>query len=260
LTDEKTEEAPTEAPEQPNFPPQALVGIPHNNNLQFPFVQSLLSMLTYEVGRGMDRRFNGWLTAEGCYVHRNRNLIAAQFLADTKATYLWFVDTDIQFNPNTLHRMCDKADEIDADVLACPYLLLGPEISFYAEAGAGHYVSYDQLKHDEVYDLDSAGTGLMLIHRRVLGTMKDRYLGAHLRRGQEIPAAWFAYDRVDNIMLGEDHTFCRRAKKEGFSIKGWADMECIPNHWKSQPVQLPPPPVPHPADEPEEEESRIIVP
>jgi len=148
VTDEKAEEITP----QITYPPAAIIGTPHNNNLTFPFVQSLFQLLIHEINSGADRRYGGWIPSGSCYVHRNRNLICHKFLQST-ANYLWFVDTDIEFGPDYLQQLCNKAEELDADILACPYLLFGGEISFYSETSPGHYVSYDDLKPDETYDL-----------------------------------------------------------------------------------------------------------
>jgi len=236
----------------------AILGIPLYGPVTFPFFQSVVAMMAFEMRQGPKQRFVGWLPAQGCYIHKNRNQICHNFLEHTKADYLWFVDSDIQFTPDTLQKMMTKADELDADVLACPYLLQDGSITFYSHQSEGHYISYGEIKFDEVYDLDSAGTGNMLIHRRVLEKLRDRYKGIHRTGAVEWSAAWFAHDRDGDVLIGEDHTFCNRVKREGFSIKGW--VECLSEHWKLQPILPPQPPEPHPADEPEEEESRIVIP
>jgi hypothetical protein len=246
----------------------ALIGVPHNNNITFPFFSSFIDLLNYEISQGPEQRLVGWLHNQGCYIHKNRNYICSKFL-DTPAQYLWFVDTDIQFGPDYLQKLCAKAEELDADVLASPYLLLDGSVTFYSELNPGRYTSFGELESDAVYDLDAAGTGNMLIHRRVLTNLRDNFEGWHRGRSstQDFPAAWFAYDMAGGTVLGEDYTFCRRAKKQGFSIKGWVGS--LGNHWKLQPVSPPPPPEPHPADltqetvestDPEEEPSGIIIP
>ena len=238
----------------------AILGIPlGHNSITFPFFQSVLALMAHELRQGKAQRFVGWLPEKGAYVHKNRNMICHNFLEHTQADYLWFVDSDIEFAPDTLQKMASKADELDADVLACPYLLQDGSITFYAKGEPGHYISYGEVEPDAVYDLDSAGTGNMLIHRRVLLKLRERYKGIHRTGATEWGAHWFAHDRDGDVLIGEDHTFCNRVKREGFSIKGW--FNCLTEHWKSQPVRLPPPPEPHPADLPEDkEESRIVIP
>ena len=240
----------------------AILGIPLYGPITFPFFQSVVAMMVYEMRQGKQQRFVGWLPAQGCYIHKNRNQICHNFLEHTEADYLWFVDSDIQFMSDYLQKMMAKAEEIDADILACPYLLLDGSVTFYSKLRDGHYTSFGELEYNKIYDLDAAGTGNMLIHRRVLEKLKDRYNGKHLGRTTDgdFPAAWFAHDRDGDTLLGEDYTFCNRAKREGFSIKGW--VECPVEHWKLQPISPPPPPEPHPADIEEENtnDSRIIIP
>lgn len=217
---------------------KACLAFPHNGMAKMPWVLACFELFNYEFmfKKEEDRRLDAWSEWGSCNIPLNRNVIVHKYLEGTTAQYLWFVDTDTQFEPKALEGMCSKMEELDADILACPYFIGDGGISFYTRSDLGMYDQLKTLKHDEVYDLDAAGTGMMLIHRRVLVKMEQEYGNLkHWQEGTVIPAAWFGYDPDGEMLGSDDMTFCQRAQDIGFKLKGWA--EYIPNHWKDQPVR-----------------------
>ena len=67
------------------------------------------------------------------------------------------------------------------------------------------------------------GTGFMLIQRHVIETLADKaekYLG---QDGVGQVANVFEFSMLDGKFVGEDYTFCDKARAEGFKV--WVDVE-----------------------------------
>ena len=67
------------------------------------------------------------------------------------------------------------------------------------------------------------GTGFMLVRRNVVETLAakaDKYLG---QDGVGQVANVFEFSMLDGKFVGEDYTFCDKARTEGFKV--WVDVE-----------------------------------
>lgn len=185
-------------------------------------------------------------------ITRARNALAHGFLS-TPCTHLFFVDADIGFRPIDVIRMI-KADK---DIIAGVYpkkdinwLAVGraardgvPDTELFRHTG-DFVINVDnapeggfRVPTDEPFPVRNAGTGLMLIKRRVLEILKDHvpsYTNNMTMQNQSLRVKedkiheYFAtsIDPEHNVLLSEDYHFCQLWKKTGgeVHIAPWADL------------------------------------
>lgn len=159
-----------------------------------------------------------------------RNEVAASFLDGTKAEWLWMVDTDMGFDPDTVSMLLDSAHKTDRPIMgalcfafrkvetgplhADRYGII-PTIYKYVEleneVGFAPVSSYPK---DEVIEVSATGAACLLIHRYALDTIRKKY-----------GDTWF--DQVGHPngngpgkrrMFSEDLSFCVKAAGAGLPI------------------------------------------
>lgn len=158
----------------------------------------------------------------GCsVVSRARNLLVRDML-DAGADYLFFIDSDINFEPGDIFRLMAWAEDPKRGIVAGV-----PRVRDVAKT----YVA--DLDYDENGDLTMNGRGLvratrvatafMLIRREVIITM----MAAHpewtyydKRCAKQVPAL-FDFELTEEGYMGEDYLFCDRARVLGFEV--WVD-------------------------------------
>jgi len=146
-----------------------------------------------------------------------RNTAVKGFLAETDAHWLWWVDTDMGFDPDTIDRLLDAADPVERPVigalcfanrevqndgmggriaLAAPVILDWKHID--GEAGFDTRWNYPQ---NAVTRCDGTGSACVLIHRSVFERIAETY-GPN----------WYSRARnpSTNQMISEDLSFCAR--------------------------------------------------
>jgi hypothetical protein len=202
-------------------------------NIESQFHHSLVGLLMGELNAPEEARLLGSIFPQpGCYVSMNRNRIAVKFL-DPACTddYLLMIDTDIEFPTNILYQFKDLIDEIPEP--ETPKIIAGR-----ANIGSGLPVFYDNSSigfHEHhvqpfagLKEFTRVGTGIILIHRFALQVIYNKY-GANI----------FTHLVVDDHGLprevGDDFSFCERAKDCGFKIFGaWSIFGL---HYKMQPIR-----------------------
>lgn len=211
------------------------VGYIHPGQVDTHFHHSLMSMVLHDkANRG---RLTGYLAEEtpSGMIAWGRNGIVKAFLAGP-ADWLFMIDTDMGFEPNTIERMLQSADREKRPImggLAFGHLpvkdskgTLGdmkyrriPTIMRYVPAtktldGSGKQTppSTTPMEHyprDAVIECDATGAACLLVHRRVFEAMRKKF---------PAPMHWFDNMTIDGRWFGEDITFCLRAKALGFPV------------------------------------------
>ena len=158
-----------------------------------------------------------------------RNEVVRMFLDKSEHEWLWFIDTDMGFGPDTIDRLVDSADEhkrpvmgglcfaqrriepgpFHSDRLAVvptvyDYLEVGDEVGFSARLG---------YERDTVTQASATGAACMLVHRRALNKVRAKY-------GDE----WFSIATHPTGLKGkprhfsEDLSFCVRLAAVGIPV------------------------------------------
>lgn len=173
------------------------------------------------------------LCGPGEYVHLDRtkasfhsfarNQLAEHMLGD----WLLMLDTDHQFAPDLCLRLLDRLNVCEADVIVglyqhrqwphAPVLYLKNAEQLYAPIGAW---GGDGAPAD-VFTVDSAGAGCLLVRRRVFDRIRDE-----LHEGP--------FDI--RPPFGEDHSFAKRCEQLGIPIVCDPRIEC--HHLQVRPISM----------------------
>jgi hypothetical protein len=174
-----------------------------------------------------------------------RNQIVDEVLKDPRGfSRLWFLDSDIIPSPASLRLLL-----VDADIAAGPYPIWGKwgkdrkiemqwSVYEWDEAKQG-YLQPD-MPDDGVLERDGAGTGMMIIRRRVLEDPRMSYPREYVsftgqrREFRDIdPNGVFCNRHKPNGQFDatEDLDFCYRAKNLGYTLKVDYAVKC--GHIKS---------------------------
>jgi len=156
-----------------------------------------------------------------------RNTVARAFLQSKRADWLWWVDTDMGFTPDTVDRLLAAADPVERPIVGglCfanrEVALDGmgghvtqplPTIYFYAEQdGQWGFNAAADFDRDTLVQCSGTGSACLLVHRSVFERVREKY-------GEE----WYA--PIPNPTLGpgsmisEDLAFCMRAQAVGCPV------------------------------------------
>lgn len=195
------------------------IGYAHGGTVHEPFMRSLMNSWIWDSTRA--KIISGYFSSGGLYVAVNRNRVCEEFLKKD-GEYLWFLDTDMVFDEDALYKLIQVAQTNNIDILSALYfgrMVSGVKTTqpvWLMEANTGVYENVGKFGHG-LQEVDAIGMGCCLIHRPVLEKMAEVY--------NEDEWQWFGHDRVQRTdgtwtHLGEDLTFCRRAKALGFKIYG----------------------------------------
>ena len=200
-------------------------------------------------------------------VHRGRMSMLASAMDETDHDIFWFLDSDIQSEPDDFARIWNLITDPDKSGIAVGvYPMKKHDACWYAAWVDGKLIK-DLDKYSEPIKVDYAGTGFMAITRKALETVRGylqeresiakqliERLGEDLTPIQRKVAkemqdcmswywdgperetpAFFMTPIVEQggkrILESEDYNFCRIARDAGLDI--WMDPACKLIHWGS---------------------------
>lgn len=198
-------------------------------NVRAEFMLSIMALVEKEraMGHTIDPlvpriRFDKFYAQHsGPYLDDERNKCVQWFFNDTQSDFLLFIDSDISFDPDQAFNLIQMAVDHRISILSGIYYN-----SFYP-TGIGSLafdwkhdeelnqpnlkpLSVDELHAlgdiDKPHEVGGCGAGFLAISRQCLIDMQNLY-------GPPLP--WFAELVLDGIHMGEDLTFCIRAKYAG---------------------------------------------
>ena len=193
-------------------------------------------------------------------ITRGRNTLNSFFMENKEATHLFFIDADIEFNPEDILRMVayDKPIVVGAypkkavnwNSIIEAARADGTETAETIEGHSSNYVvNFDFLNDkdgnrtpqvqivDNLVKLKDAGTGFMCINKNVMQQMFDAMPETKYVNDINVDAKFepFMYALFDCIIdpesrryLSEDYTFCRRWQDMGGDV--WLDPRTALNH------------------------------
>jgi hypothetical protein len=149
------------------------------------------------------------------YIPQGRNDLCRRFLRTT-ADWFLMVDWDITFSPQDVYKLLDDADPEKRPIISgCYVTRLGEDNKIrvcWLHEENGVEFSTVRFKRDEIIECTSVGMGFTLIHRSVLLKVADQ--------NKHDPWKWFGQDNLVGAHVGEDLTFCSRARRAGFTVWG----------------------------------------
>jgi len=193
-------------------------------------------------------------------ITRGRNTLTSFFMENSEATHLFFIDADIEFNPEDILRMVayDKPIVVGAypkkainwqsimeatrnDPAETPDTIEGHSSNYvvnfdFVKDSEGNRTPQVQIV-DNLVKLKDAGTGFMCIKKEVVQQMFDKYPETKYVNDINVDQKFepFMYALFDCIIdpesrryLSEDYTFCRRWQDMGGDV--FLDPRTALNH------------------------------
>jgi hypothetical protein len=190
---------------------------------------SLTELIAHDLG-SQERVIRGGWIAVRCEGDDNlpaaRNTAVREFLDDRDAEWLWWVDSDMGFSPDTIDRLVAVADSITRPIvggLCFSWKEVGgdgmggfrcaprPVILDWAKVdGESGFLARQAYPVNTLVQCSGTGSACILIHRSVFERIRENV-------GDE----W--YSRIPNPatpgkLFGEDLSFCMRAGAAGFPV------------------------------------------
>lgn len=195
--------------QQPVSKKRILIAIPSNKLIEAETFKSIYDLVVPEGYETVFQYFWGY------QVEQVRNLIA-HWTVQNGFDYLFAVDSDISFPPDTLAKLLSH----DKDIVSGVYIQRIPgthtiEIMRANEFGGVTHVDWNTIKGQGLVPIDGCGFGCALVKAEVF-------------RGVPYPQYVYksAIDHKDTI--SEDVYFCMRARENGFTL--WCDTSVICEH------------------------------
>lgn len=200
------------------------VGLPlYGGTLQGQTFQSLLPFFTGAAQLGMTATIRTVTNLSN--IDAARNLITADFLSDTAATHLLWVDADMSFDPDDIYRLILH----DKDVIGGMYPTKSFPPRYCAQVLREAAGSNGWNTRDGLVPVARLGMGFTLIKRSVI----EKMIAAHPERkftdsNRTLHALWATgLDEARN-WVGEDYRFCDLWRRIGGEV--WADPNMVVNH------------------------------
>ncbi len=165
-------------------------------------------------------------------VTRARNILTAMFL-DSDASHLFFLDADIEWEPEAIMR----AVSADKDIVASAYPKKALPIQYALNFKFIDPVQKRIRFENGLVEVLDASTGFFCIKRQVFERMMVEYPELHYKNDSNIDEKMAKYcyaffdthiDEEDRRYLSEDYRFCRLWQKLGGEI--WLDPKTKLNH------------------------------
>jgi hypothetical protein len=210
------------------------------------YMTSIIKLIQHAETHGFQVNLN--LLGRDSLITRSRNTLVSQFVRTPDATHFMFIDADLGFEPELVHRML----AFDEDVVAGMYPVKArrwdplPQIRDREplETATLQYVGRfcdgaDLMRRGPFVTAVYCATGFMLVKRRVVERLIEAYPEtAYVTDHVYVPnraeqAKYYALfecliDPETREYLSEDFGFCRRWRALGGSI--WVDVEGALTH------------------------------
>lgn len=212
-----------------DFDPADAVALAYvnSNEVTYSWHHSMIEMIGYDMahkGRVLQGGYIAIRHGTGGLVEA-RNKAIVSFLTEGRADWLFWIDTDMGFAPDTIDRLVESADpterpivgglcfsqrETHADGMGGWRCAATPTIYDYVQMGDQHgfAVNWDY-EPDSMVECAGTGSACILIHRSVFVKIEEQF-----------GPAW--YSRVQNKSMGqlvsEDLSFCMHAMAAGFPL------------------------------------------
>lgn len=161
--------------------------------------------------------------ASGPRIVDGRTQIVDSFLGNAairEAEWLWMLDTDMVFEPDTLYRLLDVADPIKRPIIGALCFAGGYSgemwptiyrlVKHDGHSGVERVLDYPR---DSLMPVGATGAACLLVHRSVLMAMARPHPAGFgtFPDGTPNPHPWFVEGINNGQSFGEDVAFCMRA-------------------------------------------------
>tara|TARA_Y100001951_G_scaffold19348_1_gene14464 strand:+ start:441 stop:1148 length:708 start_codon:yes stop_codon:yes gene_type:complete len=208
-----------------------LIAMPCYDSVKVSTMVSIFQLIQHLGKSNVEVEIN---TMKSPLVHQARNYLTSVFLM-TNHTYLLFIDSDVEFEPEAVLRMLMA----EKDIICTPYRIKNDNIEH-----SRYTVEFDDPKAVTILpgglvEIQSGPAGLMLIHRnvfeKIIKNCPDLKIKNKAVSEDPIPSSShdFYYNFFDlsfneGYSTGEDVSFCRLARKNDFKL--YANIDSITAH------------------------------
>jgi len=180
----------------------------HVNFVMEGFARSLANLCLWEPNKIM-----GLISTANPRQEVARNAAIVNFL-DTPTEWLMWIDTDVTLKYDAIERLLATAEKHDADMVQALGFIFKRQGNivipngYYWKEDVGHFVETDDYDSGEVYEIDGAGAGCILINRRVFEAWDTKFWHQ----------TWVHHPKTDGEM-GHDLAFAYQATQvDGFKM------------------------------------------
>lgn len=166
----------------------------------------------------------------GCsVVSRARNLLMQDFL-ESSCDYLLFIDSDINFKPESVLRLMAFASNPDKGIVAAVPRVRSTDLKYIANLEHDNENKQVTMDGMGLVKAEDVATAFMMVRRNVFETLVDKHpeWKYYDERSKRTLSAVFDFNVQDNSYVGEDFLFCKRARAEGFQV--WIDPTITLGH------------------------------
>ena len=201
-----------------------------------PYVVSLANTLRLMTAVGLNWEYME-LSGDS-YVHRARNTLADRFLRDPDATHLFFIDSDMSWNPEALVKMCLAPVE----VLGAAYPVKNSWENWtsvpkhYIEDGKPVLKGHSVGDGTAIVEAQVLAGGFLCIRREALEKFREHYPDAWYKEpstDKDNPerkfTQFFNAGDINHLFHGEDHWFSRRLRDMGMQMFIYPNVDIV--HW-----------------------------
>ena len=191
-----------------------VIGYISGGTTQLDFTRSLGAATAYMITRALEFDDFPALVGQlpkvsGPRIAHARNDLAKHFL-ELGADWLFMVDDDMSFDADAIDKLLQSAHPVERPIVGGLCYAAGrdgyfPTLFVVSEKGLNRLSDWEE---GSLVPVDATGAACLLIHRDVFVKI-DSY-------GEAWP--WFQETTFDNVTVGEDMTFCLRARAAGFPI------------------------------------------
>ena len=168
-------------------------------------------------------------TMKSPLIHQARNYLTAVFLT-TEYSHLLFIDADVEFDPEAVLRMLMAKK----DIICTPYRAKNPNLNNHTYTVKFPDPKVIPILPGGLVEIEAGPTGLMLIDRKVFEKIiknrpdlkiKNR-VNPGIKEDEKSHGFYhlfFDFAFEDGYTMGEDLSFCKLARKNGFKLFATTD-------------------------------------
>jgi len=194
-------------------------------------INTMLSVIKLVQQLGKSGIEVGIQTMKSPLIHQARNYLTSVFLT-TQYQYLLFIDSDVEFEPEAVVRMMVAKKNI----ICTPYRVKNENV-----AQSLYTVEFKDPKNilvlaEGLVEIEAGPAGLMLIDRKVFEKIIKNHHDLKIvnratpntEKSHEFYYNFFDFGFNEGYTMGEDVSFCRLARGNGFKI--YANIESSTAH------------------------------
>ena len=207
-----------ETKKQEKIKPSVFIAMPCYDSVKINTMLSIFQLIQH---LGRSKVEVGINTMKSPLIHQARNYLTSVFLT-TQYTHILFIDSDVEFGPEAGLRMLVS----DKDIITTPYRLKDERLETPRYTVKFPDPKVIPILPGGLVEIEAGPTGLMLIKRtvfeKIIKNRPDLKIKNPVKpeadKSHEFYYNFFDFAFEDGYTYGEDLSFCKLARKEGFKL------------------------------------------